>query len=182
MMTGCRTLSHFSGGEVALGDESRPEDVFRQGSISVEDDAATVAARVLVVEDDQPLARFLDRTLRANRFAVELCHDGITALDAIGQARPAYDLVILDLNLPGLDGISVLKRLRPGSAGLAVLVLTARSRTGDMVLALESGADDCLTKPFSYVELLARVQALLRRRTAKPYFRAEPSRIADLVL
>lgn len=120
------------------------------------------SSRILVVEDDQPLSRFLCRTLRTALHQPEVAHDGTTALALL---RPAIDLVILDLNLPGLDGLSVLRSLRLTYPKLPVLVLTARSRTEDMVMALDGGADDCLTKPFSYVELLARISALLRRNT-----------------
>ena len=79
-----------------------------------------------------------------------------------------YDLVILDLNLPRIDGMELLKRVRLGQPGLRMLVLTARNRTEDLVLALEQGADDCLIKPFSFLELLARVRGLLRRDSAPP--------------
>ena len=123
---------------------------------------APSSGRVLVVEDDEILSRFLDRMLRAEAFAVEFAHTGVAALEML---RPEIDVLILDLNLPGLDGIGVLQRLRPQFPRLPVLVLTARSRAESTVLALENGADDCLIKPFSYVELLARVRALLRRNT-----------------
>lgn len=138
--------------------------------------AAPLSGRILVAEDDQPLSRFLDRTLRAESHVVELAHDGTTALEMI---RSDLDLLILDINLPGLDGLSILRRMRPMHPRLPVLVLTARSRVEDMVMALESGADDCLTKPFSYVELLARVRALLRRNSGTLQ---NFSQIADLVL
>ena len=117
---------------------------------------------ILIVEDDQPLCRFLSRTLHGASFRVQLAHDGPSALD---QLQPSTDLVILDINLPGPSGFEVLRSLRPRFPKLPVLVLTARSRTEDMVAAFESGADDCLIKPFSDVELLARVRALLRRNT-----------------
>ena len=120
------------------------------------------ASRVLIVEDDQPLSRFLCRTLETEHYEVDVAHDGTAAL---ARVQSSTDLLILDLNLPGLDGFEVLRSLRPEFPKLPVLVLTARSRTEDMVAALECGADDCLTKPFSYVELLARVRALLRRNT-----------------
>ncbi len=116
--------------------------------------------RVLVVEDDEILARFIDRLLHAEGFCVELVHSGDAALAAL---RPELDLVVLDLNLPDVDGIAVLQKLRERFQTLAVLVLTARSRSESAVLALESGADDCLTKPFSHTELVARMRALLRR-------------------
>ena len=117
-------------------------------------------ARILVVEDDEVLARFLERMLRTEGFHPELAHTGNAALQ---QLCPEFDAVILDLNLPGMDGIAVLQSLRQKFTHLPVLVLTARQRSHSAVLSLESGADDCLTKPFSYVELLARLRVLLRR-------------------
>lgn len=132
--------------------------------------------RVLVVEDDQPLSRFLSRTLRSELYETELAHDGRTALEMV---QPTTDLLILDINLPGMDGFSVLRALRPRFPKLPVLVLTARSRTEDMVAAFDSGADDCLLKPFSYHELLARVRALLRRNTG---VLPRSAQVADLLL
>lgn len=145
---------------VALASE-HPHDQFAGVSLDA-DRLSSPRSRILVVEDDQPLSRFLSRTLSTASHQIEVAHDGTTAL---GLLRPAIDLLILDLNLPGLDGLSVLRSLRPTYPKLPVLVLTARSRTEDMVMAFESGADDCLIKPFSYVELLARVGALLRRNS-----------------
>ena len=116
--------------------------------------------RALVVEDDAVLARFLERMLRAQGLEVELAYTGDGALAALS---PELDLVILDLNLPGMDGISVLQQLRQRFLRLPVLVLTGRSRTDCSVLALDSGADDCLTKPFSCAELIARLRAISRR-------------------
>jgi DNA-binding response OmpR family regulator len=118
--------------------------------------------RILVVEDDIALAEFLGGELRAAGFAVDSVHDGEQALITLQDER-RYDLLILDLNLPKLDGMSLLKRVRPMQPRLRMLVLTARSRVEDKVNALQSGADDCLTKPFSLAELSARITALLRR-------------------
>lgn len=132
--------------------------------------------RVLVVEDDQPLSRFLSRTLRLEQYETELAHDGQAALEML---QPTTDLVILDINLPGMDGFSVLRALRPRFPKLPVLVLTARSRTEDTVAAFDSGADDCLLKPFSYHELLARVRALLRRNVG---VLPRSTQVADLLL
>jgi len=129
-----------------------------------------------VVEDDRPLSRFLSRTLSAASHEIELAHDGTTALEML---QPATDLLILDIHLPGLDGFGVLQALRPLYPKLPVLVLTALSRTEDMVMAFESGADDCLTKPFSYIELLARVSALLRRNSGAV---SRTAQVMDLVL
>lgn len=131
---------------------------------SVPTSSAETSFRVLVVEDDRPLAKFLRRQLEAESYVVDLAHDGEQANETLKSNR--YDLVILDLTLPKLDGVAVLRGLRPEKPELPVLVLTARSRVEDRVLCLDTGADDCLIKPFSVMELLARVRALLRRNSA----------------
>lgn len=124
----------------------------------------TLGRRILIVEDDVSLAGFLSGELEAQGFVVEQVHDGEEALRTL-ETKRLFDLLMLDLNLPKVDGITLIQRLRPAQPRLPVLVLTARSRVEDKVKALESGADDCLTKPFSLIELLARVQALLRRNS-----------------
>jgi len=134
--------------------------------------------RILIVEDDESLAGFLCSELQAEHFAVDMVHDGEAALNML-QGERLYDLLILDLNLPKLDGIDVLQRVKPVQPRLRMLVLTARSRVEDKVKTLQSGADDCLTKPFSFSELLARVQALLRRNTG---LIPNCSRVGDLTL
>jgi two-component system copper resistance phosphate regulon response regulator CusR len=139
--------------------------------------AATERRRILITEDDVSLANFLSYELELT-YEVELVHDGEEALAAIRSDR-RYDLLILDLNLPKLDGLALIGELRPTHANLPVLVLTARNRTEDKVAALQCGADDCLTKPFSLIELIARVQALMRRHT-KPV--AEVLTVGDLCL
>ncbi len=117
--------------------------------------------RLLVVEDDLPLARFICKGLEQEHYAVDQANDGE---EGRGMALDfEYDLVILDLNLPTLDGIAVMQSIRPAKPNLPILVLTARSRVEDRVQALDAGADDCLNKPFSLTELSARVRALLRR-------------------
>ncbi|MFZ0744159.1 MAG: response regulator transcription factor, partial [Terracidiphilus sp.] len=120
--------------------------------------------RILLVENDVSLTNFLTAELRAENFIVDQIHDGPEALSALEEKRK-YDLLILALNLPSLDGISLIQRLRPIQPRLPVLVLTARRRVEDKVLALQSGADDYLTKPFSLIELLARARALMRRNS-----------------
>ncbi len=117
--------------------------------------------RILVVEDDAPLARLLASGLAAESFAVDLVHDGEAAAQMLEGGE--HSLVMLDLNLPKMDGLSLLQMLRTTQPLLPVLVLTGRSRTEDMVKALDLGADDCLLKPFSLLELMARVRVLLRR-------------------
>ena len=126
------------------------------------------SSRVLVVEDDRPLAAMLKRVLGEEGYDVELAADGSEALRR-ARDRP-FDLVVLDIMLPGLDGIAVCRRLR-SSGTIPILLLTARARTEDRVLGLDSGADDYLTKPFANEELLARVRALLRRTAPAEHLR-----------
>ena len=124
--------------------------------------------RILVVEDDPRLAATLERVLRAESYEVELAADGS---DALRRARErAFDLVVLDIMLPGLDGIAVCKRLRATGA-VPILLLTALGGTEERVRGLDSGADDYLVKPFAYEELLARVRALLRRTAPTDHLR-----------
>jgi len=125
---------------------------------------STAGRQLLVVEDDSSLAGFLSEELRSQGFIVEQLSNGEAAVIAL-EAKRRFDLLIVDLNLPGIDGIGVIRKVRPQQPKLPILVLTARSRVEDRVNALESGADDCLNKPFSLLELLARVQALLRRNS-----------------
>jgi len=120
--------------------------------------------RLLVVEDDPVIADGLLRSLRASGHAVDHAPDGVTADQAL--ERYPYDLVILDLGLPRLDGMEVLKRFRGRATAVPVLVLTARDELDDRVAGLDAGADDYLAKPFDLPELEARVRALLRRREA----------------
>lgn len=117
--------------------------------------------RILVVEDDAPLASFVEKGLEAEHYAVDVAGDGESARRMALESD--YDLLILDLNLPKMDGIDVLRSVRARKTSLPVLVLTARSRIEDRVMALDSGGDDCLIKPFSFTELSARVRALMRR-------------------
>lgn len=124
----------------------------------------TIAPKILVVEDDPHLSKFLSRELKLKSFSVDVRFDGETACEKLQEH--AYDLVILDLNLPKMDGLAVIKETRVNQPRLPILVLTARSRTEDLVSALEHGADDCLIKPFSFLELMARIRSLLRRNLA----------------
>ena len=117
---------------------------------------------ILIADEDASLANFLSQELQCESFEVEVVHDGEAALDALQEER-RHDLVILDLNLPRLDGMSLIQRVRPEKPRLPMLVLTARSRVEDKVLAFQSGADDFMVKPFSFAELLARVNSLMRR-------------------
>jgi len=133
--------------------------------------------RILIVEDDPSQASLLRKGLEAEHYAVDVASDGDTARWLASEID--FDLVVLDLNLPKMDGIALLHAIRPMKPSLPVLVVTGRSRIEDRVQSLDSGADDCLMKPFSFTELAARVRALLRRRA----FAAESVlRIADLEL
>jgi len=132
--------------------------------------------RILVVEDDIPLAKFLGKGLQDEHYTVDIVHDGEQA--RVLACEREYDLVVLDLNLPKVDGMSVLQQLRDRKRN-PVLVLTGRTRLEDRVRALDTGADDCLLKPFSFVELLARVRALMRRGNPELDMKL---RVADLEL
>jgi DNA-binding response OmpR family regulator len=117
--------------------------------------------RVLLVEDEAKVGSFIRKALEEESYAVDLCTDGI---QAVQLARAGdYDLVILDLMLPGLSGLAVLTQLRSARVKTPVLILTARSRVDEKVKGLDAGADDYLTKPFAIEELLARVRVLIRR-------------------
>jgi two-component system copper resistance phosphate regulon response regulator CusR len=117
--------------------------------------------RILVVEDEVKVARFLERGLREEGFAVDLAHDGAAGLEK--ALAGSHDLIILDVMLPVRDGLEVLSKLRAAGSHARVLMLTARDGIRDRVQGLELGADDYLVKPFAFAELLARVRALLRR-------------------
>ena len=118
--------------------------------------------RILLVEDEKKVASFIKKGLEEETYAVDWTPDGDTGL-FMGLDK-FYDLIILDVNLPGRDGLSVLKTLRSQGVGTPILLLTVRATIEDKVIGLDTGADDYLPKPFSFQELLARVRALLRRR------------------
>jgi two-component system OmpR family response regulator len=136
--------------------------------------------RILVVEDDPKIASFVVNGLRQSGYTVDSCADGERALALALASATAYDAAVLDLMLPKLDGLTVIRRLREAGVGTPILVLSAKASVDDRVHGLQAGGDDYLTKPFSFAELLARVQALLRRRSPAP----EPTRlvVGDLEL
>ena len=137
--------------------------------------ARPIPMRLLLIEDEKKVAEFVARGLRAERYAVDVTSDGRSGWEMASTID--YDLVILDLMLPELSGAEVLRRLRRRGTSAAVLVLTARDATQDKVEIFEAGADDYLTKPFAFAELLVRVKALLRR---PPPARNHVLRVADL--
>jgi two-component system, OmpR family, copper resistance phosphate regulon response regulator CusR len=123
--------------------------------------------RILIAEDEARIASFLEKGFRANGFSTNVAADGEEAIQ-LAQAEE-FDLVILDLGLPGMDGLEVLRELRQEDRRLPIVILTARDTVGDTVAGLEGGADDYIAKPFRFDELLARVRARLRGgRTALP--------------
>ena len=119
--------------------------------------------KILIVEDEEKLAEALSRGLEAHGYAVDTIGDGKKAQTRIVMHRDDYDLVILDLMLPSMDGLEICKSIRDENIVIPVLILTARNETENKVNLLLSGADDYMVKPFSFAELLARVKALLRR-------------------
>lgn len=133
--------------------------------------------RILVVDDDPAVGAALDRALRLDGYDVTTVTDGPGALQSVAVAQP--DAIVLDLGLPGLDGIEVCKRLRAAGDDTPVLMLTARDAVQDRVVGLDAGADDYVVKPFALAELQARLRALLRRRPADA---GESLRFADLSL
>lgn len=133
--------------------------------------------RILLVEDEEKVSRFILRGLKAESYAVDAVADGKTGQEYL--ASYSYDLVILDLNLPGLSGTDLLEHIRRKNTTVPVLILTARDSVADKVRNFECGADDYLTKPFSFAELLVRIKALLRRG---PVDRSSVLRISDLEL
>jgi len=133
--------------------------------------------RILVVEDEKKVASFIKRGLEEEGFSVDLAYDGEEGL-YMGETNP-YDLILMDVMLPKMDGLAVVKELRKREITSPVLCLTAKDKVEDIVAGLDSGSDDYLTKPFAFAELLARVRALSRRGTKD---RGAEIRFADLRL
>lgn len=130
--------------------------------------------RVLVIEDDRSIAELLELELEEYDLEVRCCYDGISGLDAVTEFEPA--VIVLDIMLPGMDGVGVLKRIRQRGNRVPVIMLTARGTSLDKVHSLDLGADDYVTKPFDMEELLARLRALVRRAEGDE----EILRVADL--
>jgi len=133
--------------------------------------------KILVVEDEKKIAAFLERGLKENGFVVTVTRRGDEALELILQS--AFDAVVLDVMLPGLDGLSIVRRLRQRGNATPVLMLSARGAVDERVEGLEAGADDYLAKPFAIKEVIARVRALGRRQ---PEARAQVLRVGDLTM
>ncbi len=121
--------------------------------------------RVLLIEDDKKIAAFIEKGLKEAGFMVDTGHDGKTGLDL--AFTQAYDAAVIDIMLPGLDGLTVIERMRAADINLPVLILSARQSVDDRILGLQRGGDDYMIKPFSFSELLARTQALIRRDQKK---------------
>ena len=134
--------------------------------------------RVLVIEDERKLAGFIQEGLAVESFAVDIAHDGEIGLK-YASAAAAYDLIILDVMMPGIDGFDVCRQLRKLGSNIPILILSARDMVADRVAGLDAGADDYLTKPFAFAELNARVRALVRRRQPAGLV---PLTVADLML
>ena len=133
--------------------------------------------RILVAEDDSPLASFISKGLTSEQFAVDVAKDGEEAVNLVSECD--YDLMVLDLKLPRLGGFEVLERVRRKKPSLPIVVLSGMNRTEDRVRGLDLGADDYLTKPFSFTELSARIRAVMRRGQAQPQ---SVLKVADLEL
>ncbi len=127
--------------------------------------------RLLLIEDDRKIANFVRRGLREAGFVVDHAENGVDGLDLL--LTEPYDAAVIDIMLPGLDGLSIIEKMRNRRMKIPVLVLSAKGTVDDRIKGLQTGADDYLTKPFSFSELLARVQALIRRSSGS----AEPTRL-----
>lgn len=136
--------------------------------------------RVLLVEDDERIVNFVQRGLKAEGYAVEVARSGLEAV-ALGT-EGQFQAIILDLGLPDLNGRQVCERLRSSGVHTPILMLTARDTVQDKVTGLRSGADDYMTKPFAFEELLARIEVLMRRRGGETKTESKELQVADLIL
>lgn len=137
----------------------------------------TFLMRILVVEDEKKVARFIQQGLEEEHYTVDVAHDGLKGLSLAEST--SYDAIVLDVMLPGKDGVEVTRELRAKRRSMPILMLTAKTSTEDKVAGLDSGADDYLTKPFAFAELLARLRSLLRRGAQE---KTTVLSLADLVL
>lgn len=131
-----------------------------------------VARKILLADDDSAVREGLDRVLRFEGYETVLAGDGRAALAYVSAPDTAPDLVLMDVTMPGLDGLAATRRLRASGCTIPILMITGRNAVGDRIVALDNGADDYLMKPFAIEELLARVRALLRRspqRVPRPH-------------
>jgi two-component system, OmpR family, response regulator len=136
--------------------------------------------RILLVEDDQRIVDFVQRGLKAEGYSVEVAGNGLDALALSNEGQ--FQVIILDLGLPDLNGLEVCEQLRSKGIDTPILMLTARDTVQDKVAGLRSGSDDYMTKPFAFEELLARIEALVRRRGGEIKQESRELQIADLVL
>jgi two-component system response regulator CpxR len=137
-------------------------------------------ASVLLIDDDAELSKLLEEYLQSEQFHLDAAHDGRSGLEKALASQ--YDVIILDVMLPGMSGLDVLKQLRQQKSSLPVLMLTARGSELDRILGLELGADDYLAKPFNPRELVARLRAILRRTSGSPTTPSQPIHLADIEL
>ena len=137
-------------------------------------------ARILIVEDEERISSFIAKGLRADGYTTTAVADGATGLDY--ALTGDFDLLILDINLPGVNGFEVLERMRASGSDLPVIVLTARDSVTDTVSALEGGADDYMPKPFKFAELLARVRLRLRQANEQPAGREDAIEVGSIRL
>ncbi|TXG92261.1 DNA-binding response regulator [Rhodococcus rhodnii] len=149
-------------------------------SASSDDPAQLLPAHVLVVDDDEDVLTSLERGLRLSGFTASTARDGREALRKVTELRP--DVMVLDMNMPVLDGTGVVTALRAVDNDIPVCVLSARTSVDDRIAGLEAGADDYLVKPFVLAELVARLRAMLRRRTAPPEPAGESLTVGDLTI
>ena len=127
-----------------------------------------MARKILLADDDEAVREGVGRLLRFEGYETVLAEDGRTALDLVGVPEGGPDLVLMDVTMPGLDGLAATRRIRASGCTVPILMITGRGAVGDRIVALDNGADDYLMKPFAVEELLARVRALLRRSAGTP--------------
>src|SRR5882724_9632023 len=148
-----------------------------RGALQLEPTVLWENVRILIVEDDRRLARQVQKGLEEQCHSVTAAFDGNAGLDAARHGQ--FDVLLLDVMLPGIDGLTIVKRVRAAGVSTPILLLTARDSADDVITGLDAGADDYLTKPFSFKILLARLRALSRRKNVEPRTELQ---VGDLVL